>query len=251
MKKNSEDHTSKKNADTDVIFENIAAVTREIEGQQDVLRISIDTKAKVKIGEFSRHGKSRHPAPACDHDMAPVAVLTPFGILEVGSGRLTIMFGTSLETSDSIADGLELWWETNKPRFGHIQRLVIHADNSPHLKSTRTQFLRRMIAWADAIGVTIRLVYYPPYHRKYNPIERCWGILETHWNGTLLSSIATAVQWAGSMTWKGINPVVHLVEKVYQKGIKVSKDVMKNLEHRIKRSATLPKWDVIIEPLFG
>jgi transposase len=27
-------------------------------------------------------------------------------------------------------------------------------------------------------------VYYPPYHSKYNLIERCWGILENHWNGT-------------------------------------------------------------------
>jgi len=108
-----------------------------------------------------------------------------------------------------------------------------------------------MGAWADEIGVTIHLVYYPPYHSKYNPIERCWGILETHWNGTLLNSIATAVQWASSMTWKGIHPVVHLVEKVYQKGIKASKDVVKQLEPRLKRSATLPKWDVIIEPIIG
>jgi Rhodopirellula transposase DDE domain len=23
----------------------------------------------------------------------------------------------------------------------------------------------------------IKLVYYPPYHSKYNLIERCWGIL--------------------------------------------------------------------------
>jgi transposase len=28
----------------------------------------------------------------------------------------------------------------------------------------------------------------PPDHSKYNPIERCWGILENHWNGTLLAS---------------------------------------------------------------
>ena len=177
--------------------------------------------------------------------------MVPFGILEVASGRLTLIFGTSIETSDSLADGLALWWETNKSRFRHIQQVVIHADNSPHLKSTRTQFLRRMVAWADEIGVTIRLVYYPPYHSKYNPIERCWGILETHWNGTLLRSIATAIQWAGTMTWKGMKPVVHLVEKVYHKGVKVSKEVMKPLEQRLKRSATLPKWDVIIEPIIG
>jgi transposase len=28
-------------------------------------------------------------------------------------------------------------------------------------------------------------VYYPPYHSKYNPIERLWGILENYWRGEL------------------------------------------------------------------
>ncbi|WP_419601731.1 hypothetical protein, partial [Thiolapillus sp.] len=33
-----------------------------------VLRLSLDTKATVKVGPFSRGGKSRCPQPACDHD---------------------------------------------------------------------------------------------------------------------------------------------------------------------------------------
>lgn len=166
VKTHSEDQTAKKNAETALIFDNIAAIKRETAGQPDVLRISIDTKAKVKIGDFSRQGKSRQPEAAWDHDYTPVAVVVPFGILEVESRRLTLIFGTSYETSDSLADGLALWWKTNQPRLSHIQRLVIHADNGPHLKSTRTQCLRRMVAWADEIGVTIHLVYYPPYHSK-------------------------------------------------------------------------------------
>lgn len=123
--------------------------------------MSIDPKANVKIGAFSRPGKSRQPEAAWDHDYTPVAVVGPFGILEVASGRLTRIFGTADETSDRIAAGLALWGETNKPRLRHIQRLVIHADNSPPLKSTRTQFLRRLVVWADEIGVTIRLVDSP------------------------------------------------------------------------------------------
>src|SRR5262249_32775297 len=56
--------------------------------------------------------------------------------------------------------------------------------------------------------------YYPPYHSKYNPIERCWGILELHWNGTKLVDVETMVAWARSMTWKGIHPIVALSRKV-------------------------------------
>lgn len=67
----------------------------------------------------------------------------------------------------------------------------------------------------------IRLVYYPPYHSKYNPIERCWAALENYWNGTILDSVDAAVAWASNMTWKSISPIVHLVETTYEKGVKV------------------------------
>ena len=60
-----------------------------------------------------------------------------------------------------------------------------YLDNGPHNFSYRTQFLKRMIEFADWAGLEIRLVYYPPYHSKYNPIERCWG----HWKRMARSPI--------------------------------------------------------------
>jgi hypothetical protein len=83
---------------------------------------------------------------------------------------------------------------------------------------------------------------------KYNPIERSWGILETHWNGTLLNSIETTLEWAKSMTWKGLNPVVELVNTTYKKGIKVAKKMFKSITDRIDRDALLPKYYVTIQP---
>jgi len=71
-------------------------------------------------------------------------------------------YQTSNETSDFIVDGLELWWEENKERHSHIKELVINPDNGPHINSHRTQFIKRMIEFADKTGLKIRLVYYPP-----------------------------------------------------------------------------------------
>jgi hypothetical protein len=34
-----------------------------------------------------------------------------------------------------------------------------------------------MIEFADKNNLEIVLAYYPPYHSKYNPVERCWGIV--------------------------------------------------------------------------
>ncbi|RDE51744.1 MAG: hypothetical protein DVS81_03715 [Candidatus Accumulibacter meliphilus] len=50
--------------------------------------------------------------------------------------------------------------------------------------------------FADHIGKSIRLLYYPPYHRKYNPVVRCWGIWEQHWNGAKLTDAKTMLEWA-------------------------------------------------------
>ncbi len=70
-------------------------------------------------------------------------------------------------------------------------RIQVKVDNGPESSSVRTQFLKRMIDFVDAIGIPIQLLYYPPYHSQYNPIERCWGILEMHWNGAKLINTAT------------------------------------------------------------
>jgi Rhodopirellula transposase. len=70
--------------------------------------------------------------------------------------------------------------------------------------------------------------------------------LKNHWNGTLLSSVSKTLEWAKTMTWKGSNPSVHLLEKVYEEGIKLTKEAMKICERMIKRSENLAKWDITI-----
>jgi len=97
-------------------------------------------------------------------------------------------------------------------------------------------------------GVSVRLAYYPPYHSKYNPIERCWGILEHHWNGSLLDSIDAVIQFATTMTWNGQHPMVELVTTTYQTGVKLTKDAMALIEAQITRLPDLGKWFVDIAP---
>jgi Rhodopirellula transposase DDE domain len=100
-----------------------------------------------------------------------------------------ILFGTSYETGDFWVDCLEFWWEKTKDTCGRVRRLVIRLDNGPVSASDRKLFLKRLVAFAQRTHLEIHLVYYPPYHSKYNPIERVWGILENHWNGTLLTTL--------------------------------------------------------------
>lgn len=214
--------------------------------------MSIDCKATVNIGPYSRGGATRGERYAADHDMGCQEKYTPFGILEEDTGPLNLCFGSSAKTSDFIVDSLQAWWDQLPlAERQAISRLQIKADNGPESNGRRTQFLARLVAFADAIATPIQLLYYPPYHSKYNPIERGWGILEKHWNGAQLIDAQTMLEWAKTMTWKGIHPIVSLSRCVYNKGVKLTKKAMQPIEARLERNPQLPKWDILIQPACG
>jgi hypothetical protein len=166
------------------------------------------------------------------------------------SGEWCIPFGSSSTPSDVIVDTLEAKWQA---RAAHAQAagelLQSNMENGPESSGVRTQCLHRMGQLADHIGKPIQLLYYPPYHSTYHPIERCWGILEVHWHGTKLVNVETMLGWAKSMTWQSIHPVVALSRKVYQKGIALGKKAMQEVESRLERHPDLPKWDILIRPV--
>jgi hypothetical protein len=214
----------------------------------DVLRLSMDAKALVKVGPFARGGKSRMQVDAADHDFQPLATVTPVGIFLATLEELFVYGVTSKVTSDCLVDRLAQGWEAVWERFASITTLVIHLDNGPENHSRRTQFMQRLVQFVQRYRVPVRLAYYPPYHSKYNPIERCWGILENHWNGTLLDSLDTVLQWARTMTWKGKHPIVELVTTTYHTGVKLTEAAMEAVEAQIKRLPALGKWFVDIVP---
>ena len=246
----------KKLPETDAIFDNIhdkdgKTLEDDISvGNRVVKRLSIDCKATVNIGDYSRGGKTRGDHRAADHDMGCKEKYVPFGIIDENQGALYLTFGSSFKTSDFIADSLIDWWKStsiqDRAAIAHIQ---IKVDNGPESSGVRTQFLKRIIDFADHTSKIVQMLYYPPYHSKYNPIERCWGILEQHWNGTKLVTVDTMLEWAKSMTWKGIKPVVNLSKTIYQKGISLPKKAMLAIEARLERNPILPKWDIMIRPV--
>lgn len=213
-----------------------------------MLRLSIDAKAPVKVGEFSRGGSSRVPTEALDHDFQPEAQVTPVGIFLPQHGDLHLFAVTSKVTSDCLADCLESFWNDQKHRFPKVKTVLLNFDNGPECHSRRTQFMSRIVEFVEKTGMTVKLAYYPPYHSKYNPIERCWGILENHWNGSLLDSIETVQRFAASMTWNGKHPAVKVVTTTYKTGIKLTKDAMQVLENKLQRLPDLRKWFIDISP---
>lgn len=217
---------------------------------ESVLRLSMDAKATVLIGPYARNGRNRIVVKAADHDFQPEAKVTPYCIFLPDYQLAYLYFTESRVTSDFIADCLLDCWQQIKEAFPQIQTLLLQQDNGPENHSRRTQFMKRMVQLADRLQRNIQLAYYPPYHSKYNPVERFWGHLEQHWNGDLLDSLDAVLKFAQSMTWHHQHPVVTMVRSIYHKGVKLTQKAMALLEQRFARLPGLEKYFVLIRPLF-
>ncbi len=85
------------------------------------------------------------------------AVLAPAGILEIDGNQLNVVFGTSRDTSDFVADVLELWWANRQATPPGVRRLLINLDNGPEIASSRTQFMKRLVDFSDRHQLVLEL----------------------------------------------------------------------------------------------
>src|SRR3989442_12191688 len=142
-----------------------------------VNRLSMDCKATVKIGEFSRGGLTRGDNRASDHDMGCEEKYVPCGIVDEESGEFHITFGSSYKTSDFIVDTIEAKWNAmDKQEQADTSFIQIKMDNSRESSGRRKQIFYPIGQFPHVITKPIQMLHYPPYHSEYNPVERCVGI---------------------------------------------------------------------------
>jgi len=249
LKKVRKSRPLQKKPETDAIFEQLAQVNAQADAAETMLRLSVDAKGTVLLGLLSRGGYSRVEVKALDHDYRPAEKVTPVGVFLPQYNETYIFLTTSPVSSDLIVDCIHHVWLMNEKRFPLVKTLVINQDNGPECHSRRTQFMKRIADLADETQRIIQLAYYPPYHSKYNPIERVWGVLENYWNGSLLDTLQTVFHFAQNMTYNGVHPVVEIINKTYQTGVKLTQKAMDKLEERFERLPGLEKYFVTISPI--
>jgi len=107
--------------ETNAIFNQVHEVNKQADTDPDTIRISIDTKAVVAIGDLSRGGKSRQGEETQDHDFAPEEKLTPFGVFRPDTSETWLYFTSGPVTADFMVDRLqELWPGLKKTVILHI-----------------------------------------------------------------------------------------------------------------------------------
>jgi transposase len=237
----------KKIKETDAIFKQVHSINKIADNNPKEVRISIDAKARMNIGYFSRGGRNRVLTKAEDHDLGVKEKLTPSGFYLPEHDDFFLFFTAGYASSDFIVDRLEEIWPEIQEKYG-VNILTINADNGMENSSSRTQFIKRLVEFAGKSSIKINLAYYPPYHSKYNPIERVWGAYENHINGDVMDTVETTLKFAESMTYNGKNPIVRLTEKIYETGVKVGKKAMEKYNQFIKRMPSLEKWSLTLFP---
>ena len=235
----------KKREHTDDIFNNIYFINEIADESPGVLRLSIDTKATIKIGPFSRGGYNRQGSEAADHDFEPETTLKLFGIHVPQKDKSYLYLTESNVTADFMVDDIQDLW-VSLENHSELHTIVINADNGPENSSRRRQLIKRIVEFAKSKFIDVSLAYYPPYRSKYNSVERVWGVLENHWRGELLNSVDKIIGLAETMKWNGKNPIVKVVDKVYKTGVKLSKSAMKIYENTLNRLSGLENWFVDI-----
>lgn len=239
----------KKIPETEAIFAQVAQVNAAADEDETSLRLSVDAKGTILLASLARGGYNRLQVKALDHDFRPDKKVTPVGVFLPRYNELYIFLTTGPVTSDLIVDCIHDVWLRVADRFPLVRTLVLNQDNGPECHSRRTQFMKRITKLADQVHLTIQLAYFPPYHSKYNPIERVWGVLENYWHGNLLDTLETVFHFAQNMTYNGVHPVLEIVQTTYQTGVKLTKKAMDHLEQRFERLPGLEKWFVRISPI--
>lgn len=241
--------------DRDAQFRNIARIKVEYLAAGDPV-ISIDSKKKELIGNFSREGRTHTQAAVetLDHDFpsAGDGKLIPHGIYDLARNEGYLHLNTSHDTSEFCCDSIAHWWEQHgRQHYPRTQRLLILCDGGGSNAVNRHVFKEALQTLANRLGLEIRVAHYPPYCSKHNPIEhRLFPHITRACQGVIFHTVDIARQFMQrAKTSAGLKVTVDILHGVYITGKKCAKNFRETMtlcfdEH-------LPRWNYTALPQTG
>lgn len=213
--------------------------------------ISVDTKKKEAIGEYSRPSDSLYGKEAqitLDHDFktADNQTAVPHGIYDVKENAGYITIGTSSDTSEFVCDNIKNWWlKIGILLYPFAKYLLILCDGGGSNSSRHYIFKEDLKKLAMHIGVNIRIAHYPPYCSKWNPIEHK---MFPHVSKAIRGANMTSVKMLGeyinrTKTKIGLSVEVNISKKIYTLKRKVQNGFKENMP--IEFDGYLPKWNYV------
>ena len=234
---------------TDEIFENVNnAMESAMLTDNKTAIISIDDKATKKIGNISDNGKSWLPLAALDHDTTFEYSMKPFGIYDLKTNETFVTCTPYTSTAEFKVDCLETYVKY-KSQTNPLEKLIIFLDNGPENSGRRKLWLKKLVELSTKYNIVIELAYYPPYHSKYNKIERFWARLQIFWNKIIMDTVDKLLDTLNKVTWNGIKCSGSICWTHYPKGIVVTDYEMdREVNTHIIREQDLENYSITITP---
>lgn len=248
FKKISKTKVLSKISETNAIFENVHEELEDLKySNEETAAISIDDKATKKVGNISDNGKSWLNIQALDHDTTYDYAVKPFGILDLKTNESFVNCTTYSSTAKFKVDCIENYI-IHKNKTNKLKRLVIFLDNGPENSGRRKLWLKSLVDISIKYDIIIKLVYYPPYHSKYNKIERLWARIQICWNKVILDNLDKMIDCLGKITWCGIKCKARLIKDKYEKGTVVTMSEIEDMNKHIIRELGLENYSIVITP---
>jgi len=253
LKVNRKEHSGSSHPDRDRQFRYIGRVKKLFQAKGHPI-ISVDAKKKELIGDFKNAGQSwcQEAEEVNVHDFRQDAVgrAAPYGIYDIVHNEGYVYVGTSADTSEFAVDAICQWWEDkDRPPFPDESKLLIFSDAGGS-DGYRYRLWKKLLQerLADRLGIEVMVCHYPTGCSKWNPIEhRLFSHISMNWAGKPLQTFETMLGYIrGTTTEAGLKVKASLVDKVYEKGIKVSTKEMKAL--RLQKRRVCPRWNYVIQP---
>jgi len=192
--------------------------------------ISVDTKKKEPVGEFSNGGREwqlkGEPEEVNVHDFVDQELgrAVPYGVYDLANDEGWVSVGDNADTAEFAVNSIRAWWANmGSARFPGATRLLITADaggsNGYRLRAWKSHLAKL----AEELGLDITVCHYPPGTSKWNKIEhRMFSFITMNWRGRPLVSYRTIVELISATETKSLKLRADLDPRTYDKGVKVS-----------------------------
>lgn len=214
--------------------------------------ISVDTKKKELIGNYKSTGKEYRPkknARAVEmHDFGTQKAV-PYGVYDIRKNNAFVNVGKNCDTGQFAVASIREWWvNMGSVTYPKTKKLLINADgggsNGYRLKLWKIELQK----FSNEFKLEISVCHFPPGTSKWNKIEhRLFSQISLNWRGVPLLDYETVVQLIGSVkTKKGLSVKSKLDENIYEKGQKITKKQMEEIN--ILRRRFHGEWNYVIKP---
>ncbi|MDQ7904612.1 ISAzo13 family transposase [Phytohabitans sp. ZYX-F-186] len=244
----------KRHPDRDAQFRYINDQVKNYQDAGDPV-ISVDTKKKELVGQFSNPGRQwrpkGEPVATRTHDFPSDSLgkVVPYGVYDLAADAGWVNVGTDHDTAAFAVESIRRWWNAiGRADYPTAGRLLITADaggsNGYRTRAWKTE----LAAFAAQTGLRVTVCHFPPGTSKWNKVEhRLFSHITMNWRGRPLESHEVVVQSiAATTTRTGLRVHAELDTGQYPTGVEVSDADMAAVP--IARHAFHGDWNYTLHP---